>query len=124
MAFAQEEKGFLRAPQEQEREEGMVLHSPTPIPMRKQGLRAGVTDGLKKHLGHQVKASVLVTGEGGVRRGTKKKLWRLTLFPILVVVKGMHILKHQTVHFKYVQFIVYTYNIPQQKCFKIKMHKN
>lgn len=37
----------------------MVLHSPTPIPMRKQGLRAGVTDGLKKHLGHQVKASVL-----------------------------------------------------------------
>ena len=73
MAFAQEEKGFLRAPQEQEREEGMVLHSPTPIPMRKQGLRAGVTDGLKKHLGHQVKASVLVTGEGGVRRG---KGWR------------------------------------------------
>lgn len=59
MAFAQEEKGFLRALQEQEREEGMVLHSPTPIPMRKQGLRAGVTDGLKKHLGHQVKASVL-----------------------------------------------------------------
>ena len=31
----------------------------------------------------------------------------MTLFPILVVVKGMYILKHQIVYFKYLQFIVY-----------------
>ena len=59
MVFSQEEKGFLRAPQEQEQEEDVVLHSPIRTPMRKPGLRAGVIDGLERHLGHQDKASVL-----------------------------------------------------------------
>ena len=78
MVFAKEEEGFLRAPQEQEREEGVVLHSPTPIPKRKQGLRAGVLDGLKKHLGHQVKASVLkhLQGCDWRRGGRRGKGWR------------------------------------------------
>lgn len=54
----QRRRVFLEGSAEQERRRRRPP-LPHPHPNEEAGLRAGVTDGLKKHLGHQVKASVL-----------------------------------------------------------------
>lgn len=58
MAFAQEEKGFLRACRSK-RGRRVWFSTPHPHPNEEAGLRSRRDRWAKKHLGHQVKASVL-----------------------------------------------------------------